>query len=193
MTKPRPHAFVPLLNAQLSAAQVAVLVACGALFLAASSYIAVPMVPVPVTMQTYAVMLVGALSGWRLGATIVLVWLAAGLAGLPVLAGGTGGIAPFTGPTAGYLASFPFAAAFCGWMAERGWTRRVGPSFLGFLLAQAICLVPGALWLATFVGPAKALAFGVTPFLVGAVIKAALAVASVVVISRFAGPSASAP
>ena len=193
MAKTPSNAFVPLLNAERSAAQIAILVACGALFLAAASYVSVPMVPVPVTMQTYAVMLVGALAGWRFGALIVLVWLAAGLAGLPVLAGGAGGAAPFMGPTAGYLVSFPFAAAFCGWMAERGWTRRIGPSFLGFLLAQAICLVPGAGWLATFVGPAKALAFGVTPFLVGAVIKAALAVCTIAVASRFAGARASAP
>jgi biotin transport system substrate-specific component len=186
-------AFVPLLSVKRSPAQLAILVLCGALFLAASSYISVPMVPVPVTMQTYAVMLVGALAGWRYGALIVLVWLAAGLAGLPVLAGGAGGVAHFIGPTAGYLASFPFAAAFCGWMAERGWTGRLGLSFLGFLLAQAICLVPGALWLATFVGPAKALAFGVTPFLVGAVIKAALAVATIAIVGRFAGARASAP
>nr|WP_245576912.1 biotin transporter BioY [Kaistia adipata] len=181
------------MNAERSATQVAILVACGALFLAASSYISVPMVPVPVTMQTYAVMLVGALAGWRFGALIVLVWLAAGLSGLPVLAGGAGGVAPFMGPTAGYLASFPFAAAFCGWMAERGWTRRIGLSFLGFLLAQAICLAPGAAWLATFVGPEKALTFGVTPFLVGAVIKAALAVCTIAIVSRVAGARTSAP
>lgn len=192
MTDMQSPAFVPLLNATRSPAQIAILVVCGALFLAASSYIAVPMVPVPITMQTYAVMLVGALAGWRFGALIVLVWLAAGLVGLPVLAGGAGGLAHFMGPTAGYLASFPFAAAFCGWMAERGWTRRLAPSFLGFLLAQAICLVPGAIWLATFVGPAKALAFGVTPFLVGAVIKAALAVCTIAIISRFAVKDASA-
>jgi biotin transport system substrate-specific component len=193
VTDTQSPAFVPLLAAKRSPTQIAVLVACGALFLAASSYIAVPMVPVPVTMQTYAVMLVGALAGWRYGALIVLVWLAAGLAGLPVLAGGAGGLAPFTGPTAGYLASFPFAAAFCGWIAERGWTRRIAWSFAGFLLAQAICLVPGALWLSTFVGPAKALAFGVTPFLVGAVIKAALAVCTLVVIGRLVGGRASTP
>ena len=78
-------------------------VAVGSIALTLSSYISVPMVPVPVTMQTLAVTLVGALLGRRLGAITVMAWLAQAMAGLPVLANGAGGIHHFAGPTAGYL------------------------------------------------------------------------------------------
>ncbi len=93
----------------------------GTLVLAASSQVSVPMVPVPMTMQTLAVTLVGALYGWRLGGLTILVWLAQGALGLPVFAGGSGGFVRFFGPTAGYLLAFPIAGALTGWLVERGW------------------------------------------------------------------------
>ena len=176
--------FVPLRLDGRPLAHKAALVFIGTLFLAASSYIEVPMVPVPVTMQTYAVLIVGALAGWRLGAITVIAWLAEAFVGFPVLSGGAGGAMHFVGPTAGYLFGFPLVAAFAGWLAEQGWTRKIVPAFLGLLLAQAICFVPGALWLATFTGLEKAIALGVTPFIVGAVLKAALAVCTLVVAKR---------
>ena len=77
----------------------------GACVLAASSKISVPLPPVPVTMQTFAVTLVAALMGWRLGALTILAWLGEAALGLPVLASATGGIHHFAGPTAGYLFS----------------------------------------------------------------------------------------
>ena len=98
--------------------------------------------------------------------------------GLPVLAGGAGGLAYFAGPTGGYLAAFPIAAAMTGWMAERGWNgRRVGLAFASMLAANLLCLALGALWLSSTLGIEKAVAFGVTPFLVGALIKSALGAA----------------
>ena len=104
-----------------SAAIKVLAVLFGTLVLTASSHISVPMVPVPMTMQTLAVTLVGALYGWRLGGLTILVWLAQGALGLPVFAGGTGGLARFLGPTGGYLLAFPVAGALTGWLVERGW------------------------------------------------------------------------
>lgn len=80
-------------------------VVVGTIMLTLSSYITVPMYPVPVTMQTYAILMVGALYGWRMGTLTVIAWLGQAAIGMPVLAGGTGGPAVFVGPTAGYIFS----------------------------------------------------------------------------------------
>jgi biotin transport system substrate-specific component len=152
----------------------------GTLLLALSSHVSVPMVPVPITMQTFAVTLVGALYGWRLGTITIIVWLVEGAAGLPVFApGGASGIARFAGPTAGYLLAFPFAAAAVGWLAERGWNgHRPLLAFAAMLAGNALCLLLGAAWLATIVGPGRAITAGVAPFIVGGVLKAALGAAT---------------
>jgi len=151
----------------------------GALFLTLSSYVVVPMYPVPTTMQTFAVMLVGAVYGWRLGAVTILAWLAEAAAGLPVLAGGAGGLAHFAGPTAGYLLAFPIAGATVGWLAERGWNgRRFGLALAAMLIGAAICLAIGFAWLSVLIGMEKAFALGVAPFVVAAAAKAVLAAAA---------------
>ncbi|PYE88672.1 biotin transporter BioY [Phyllobacterium leguminum] len=170
--------FSPLrLDSRSTATKIAAVLA-GTLILAVTSQIEVPMLPVPITLQTLIVPLIGALYGWRLGALTVLAWLVEGAMGLPVLAGGMGGLPFFAGPTAGYLASFPIIAALTGWLAERGWNgRNVLLAFTSFLAANALCLMLGAAWLSTLVGFEKAVAFGVTPFLIGALIKSALGAA----------------
>ena len=156
----------------------------GSLLLALSSQIKVPMYPVPMTMQTFAVTLVGALYGWRLGAVTVLAWLLQAAAGLPVLAGGAGGIAHFVGPTGGYLIAFPVVAVLTGWLAERGWNgHRVGFALLAMLAGNALCLLIGAAWLAILIGPAKAIAAGIVPFILGAMLKSALAAAALKVLA----------
>ena len=147
----------------------------GTLFLALSSFIEVPMVPVPVTMQTFAVALVGALYGWRLGGITIVTWLIQGAIGLPVLAGGAAGAHHFVGPTAGYLFAFPIAGMAMGWLAERGWNgHRPFLAFVGMLIGNALCLVLGAAWLAVLIGTEQAVMAGIVPFLTGAVLKAAL-------------------
>lgn len=173
------HAFSPLdLQSRPLSWQVGA-VALGTLFLALSSYIEVPMVPVPVTMQTFAVALVGALFGWRLGAITVVAWLAEGAMGLPVLAGGAGGLQHFAGPTAGYLAAFPVAAALMGWLAERGWNgNRVLLAFAGMALSNAACLLIGGAWLSVLIGAERGIMLGIVPFLPGAVLKAAFGAAT---------------
>lgn len=159
--------------------------AAGSLALTLSSYIEVPMVPVPVTMQTLAVAMVGALLGRKLGMLTVMAWLAQAMAGLPVLAGGAGGIHHFAGPTAGYLVAFPIMAWMTGWLAERGWNGlRPWRAFLGMVAANLLCLALGGIWLASLVGPMQAVALGVTPFLIGAVLKSGLGAALLAVLAR---------
>lgn len=157
----------------------------GSLFLTLSSYVVVPMVPVPVTMQTFAVTLVGALLGWRLGGMAVMVWLTEAAIGLPVLAGGSGGLPHFFGPTGGYLFAFPIATIAVGWLTERGWNgHRPTLAFLAALSGNALCLLLGAIWLATSIGIEKAIAAGVTPFIVGAILKSVLAAATLRLMAR---------
>ncbi|MBP1883007.1 biotin transporter BioY [Sinorhizobium mexicanum] len=158
----------------------ALFVLAGTAFLALSSQISVPMVPVPITMQTFAVTMIGVIYGWRLGGVTILAWLTEAIVGLPVLANGAGGIGHFAGPTAGYLVSFPLIGGLAGWLAARGWAGdRVILSFLAHLSANVLCLVIGAAWLATLIGLEKAVMLGAVPFLLGAVMKSALAAAVV--------------
>ena len=139
------------------------------------------MYPVPVTMQTLAVLMVGALMGPRLGAAMVVSWLALALAGAPVLASGAGGPAAFIGPTAGFLASFPVAAVLAGYVARAG---HPAAHFAGFLALHGLILAMGWAWLATLIGPEAAFTAGVAPFLIGALIKAALAASLLVVLPK---------
>jgi biotin transport system substrate-specific component len=174
----RAHAFSPLRLVERSPALQVGAVLFGTALMTASSYISVPMVPVPMTMQTLAATLIGALYGWRLGAITIAVWLLQGALGLPVFSNGTGGIARLAGPTAGYLYAFALAAAVTGWLAERGWTGdRVVRAFASMLLGNALILIMGWAWLAHMIGGEKAFWAGVAPFVLGAVVKSALGAA----------------
>jgi len=154
-------------------------VIAGTALLTLSSYITVPMVPVPMTMQTFAVTLIGALYGWRLGAFTIIAWLIEGASGLPVLAGGSAGLVHFFGPTGGYLFAFPVTGAVVGWLAERGWNaNRVVMAFFAMLIGNALCLVLGGAWLAVMIGTGPAITAGVTPFILAAVLKSVLGAAS---------------
>jgi biotin transport system substrate-specific component len=174
----RHSGFDPL---RLSARPLAVkllFVLSGTLALAAASQISVPMVPVPVTMQTFAVTMIGALYGWRLGAITVLAWLGEAMLGAPVLANGAGGVSPFVGPTAGYLLAFPLMALLVGWLAEKDWTGdNIVRSFMAHLAANALSLVVGGAYLAWLIGAEKGWLLGVAPFILGGVLKSALAAA----------------
>ncbi len=181
-------AFDPLRLGQRSLIAKTVFVLAGTFVLALASRIEVPMVPVPITMQTFAITMIGALYGWRLGAVTVLAWLGEAAIGFPVLAGGAGGMAPFMGPTAGYLVSFPIIAALVGWLAERGWSgNRVVRSFLAHLSANTLCLAIGGAWLAALIGAEKGWLLGVAPFILGAVLKSALAAAVLKTVQVYGG------
>lgn len=182
---PAARGFDPLGISGRSLPVQAALLLFGTGVLALASQISVPMVPVPITMQTFALTMIGVLYGWRLGALTVLAWLGEAMMGLPVLANGGGGLAPFVGPTAGYLVSFPIIAALAGYLAEKGWTgNHVVKSFLAHLYANILCLAIGGAWLAWLLGVEKGLALGVTPFILGAVLKSALAAALLLALAR---------
>lgn len=171
-------AFSPLRLSDRSPLVQACAVLIGTGILALSSQISVPMVPVPVTMQTLAVTLIGAFYGWRLGSVTIVAWLLEGALGLPVFSKGAAGAAHFIGPTGGYLFSFPIVGALVGWLAERGWNGRNLPlAFAAMLLAHALCLAIGAVWLATLIGFERAVIAGVVPFLLGSLVKSALGAA----------------
>lgn len=157
----------------------------GVIVLALSSRIAIPMAPVPITLQTLAVTLIGALYGWRLGGLTVVVWLIAAALGLPLLSDGAGGPEPFAGATAGYLFAFPLAAALMGVLTARGWSgARPGLAFAALLLGNGLCLTLGAAWLAAQIGVSTALDAGVIPFLPGAVVKSAVGAVMLVALAR---------
>ncbi len=168
------------------------LVLAGSLLMALTAQISIPLpfTPVPITGQTFGVLLIGALLGPRLGALTMLLYLAQGLMGLPVFAGGRSawtpssipGIPVIIGPTAGYLFSFPIAAAVVGALAHRGWDRRVRTALPAMILGNIIILALGFLWLAgataLFRGSVDVLALlnmAVLPFLPGDAIKILLA------------------
>ena len=158
------------------------LVVAGSLALAVSAQISIPMWPVPLTLELYAVFLIGAFYGWRLGVATIVAWLLQGSLGLPVFAHGTGGLASFTGPTAGYLLSFPLVGALAGLVAMRNRQVFRPLRVLALLwLAGMVCLLAGWAWLSTIMGVRQAWVIGVVPFLLCDAIKAALAAATLAV------------
>jgi len=154
----------------------AVWVVGGSLFVALSARIVVPLPfsPVPVTGQTLAVLLLGALLGSRRGALCLLVYLTEGIVGLPVFASG-GGLAYLMGPTGGYLAGFVAAAFLTGLLAEHGWDRRVGSTLLAMFLGNVAIYAFGLSRLVHFVGSERVLALGLLPFIPGDLVKMAIA------------------
>lgn len=143
--------------------------------LAAQVAIPLPFTPVPVTGQTFAVLLIGAALGARRAFLAQVLYLVEGASGLPVFAGGAAGAQVLVGPTAGYLFAFPFAAALTGWLAERAWDRRFLTMFVVMLLGSSVIFALGVAWLARFVPSSQVFATGLLPFLPGDVIKTSLA------------------
>jgi biotin transport system substrate-specific component len=160
----------------------AVLIVGGSLVIAACAQIAIGY-PVPITGQTFAVLMVAALLGARRGALCILTYLAEGLLGLPVFAQGKAGLAAFLGPTGGYLVGFIFAACVVGALSDRTWDRRVLTTVAAMILGNLAIYACGLAWLlclAHVSGKSLAgavLAVGLYPFLVGDLLKIALAAA----------------
>ncbi|WP_282609017.1 biotin transporter BioY [Pelagibius sp. Alg239-R121] len=175
------EALWPSSGRTMPAARTVLLVVAGSLLLTLSAKIQIPFYPVPMTMQTFVVLGLGMALGWRLGAASVALYLVQGAAGLPVFAGTPEkgiGLAYMMGPTGGYLLGFLLAAALCGWLAERGWDRKVLTTALAMLIGNAVIYVPGVLYLGVLFGWDKPiLEWGMTPFLLGDLTKLALAAA----------------
>lgn len=138
------------------------------LLIAASAHINVPFWPVPMTLQTFAVVLIAATAGTSLGLAAMVAYLIEGALGLPVFASGVGA-AVLVGPTAGYFAGMVAAMVIVG--TARGGVQTA----IGMLAATCMIYLAGAVWLAQFVGIDRAIAMGVMPFLLGDLVKMALA------------------
>lgn len=153
------------------------LVSAGALLVALLAQVRIPLpfTPVPLTGQTFAVLLVGAALGSRRGFASLSLYTLIGALGLPVFAGAASGLAYAFGPTGGYLFGFIAAAYVTGLLAERGLERSIRTSLLPFLAGTIIIYALGATWLAFFVGAEAAIAKGILPFLPGDILKLALA------------------
>ena len=151
----------------------AVLVVGFACLTAAFAQISFWIGPVPITGQTFAVLLTGAFLGSRRGALSQLSYLAIGATGIPYwfALGGPPGIARLIGPTGGYLIGFVAVAFLVGWLAERGWDRRIWTAVLAMLAGEAVLYVFGLSWLTRFVPGDKVLQTGLYPFIIGDLIK----------------------
>jgi biotin transport system substrate-specific component len=144
---------------------------------AAGAYIAIPIGPVPIVLQNLFIMLAGLLLGGRWGLISVAVYLLAGAVGLPVFAGGTGGVGKFVGPTGGYLLGFAAAAYLIGLISESG-RGRVAIDVLAMVAGTLIIYAFGVSWLKVVTGMSfsKAVTVGMLPFLIGDVLKIAAAI-----------------
>ncbi|MDL2329138.1 biotin transporter BioY [Desulfosarcina sp. OttesenSCG-928-A07] len=153
----------------IHAALMAALTAVGA-------YIAIPVGPVPIVLQNMFVLLAGLLLGSRWGLVSMGIYVLAGIMGLPVFAGGTGGVGRFFGPTGGYLLTYPAVAYLVGFISEKGGHRVVTDVF-AMMAGMALTYAVGVPWLAMVTGMSltKAVAVGLIPFIPGCFIKVAAA------------------
>lgn len=161
--------------------QAVVVLACGAL-MGLFAQIAIPLPLVPITGQTFGVLLFGVLLGRRRGALAMLAYLGEGLVGLPVFANATSawspsalGVPVILGPTAGYLLAFPVAAYVVGALAERGWDRTFWSAAVAMGLGSLVIYTFGVSWLAHALGWKLAFVYGVLPFWGGDLLKLLLA------------------
>ena len=143
--------------------------------LAAQFYFPLPFSPVPITGQTFAVLLLAALYGHNRGGLTVLTYLILGIAGRPVFASGTFGIATILGPTGGYLIGFLPAAYVVGFLSKCGWDRKAWSTAISMIIGNIIIYLFGISWLSQFVGWDNVLQTGFLPFLIGDAAKIALA------------------
>ncbi len=167
-----------LVNDQNTLARNIMLAVAGSIALWISAKVQVPFLPVPMTLQTLVVLIIGMAYGWRLGAATIALYLAQGAAGLPVFAGTPEkgiGLAYMVGPTGGFLIGFVLAAIAVGYLAERGWDRNIVSTAGAMLIGNALIYIPGLFWLSTLTGWDKAIEFGIKPFLLGDLFKLVLA------------------
>ena len=151
----------------------------GTLALTVSAKTQIPFWPIPMTMQTFVVLVIGMAYGSRLGVVTVALYLLEGALGMPVFAGTPEkgvGIAYMMGPTGGYLLGFVVAAWACGWMAERGFDRSPLKSLVAMSVGHALIFVFGVVWLAQLMGFEKAVMVGVVPFWAATIAKTLLGV-----------------
>lgn len=149
------------------------------LLTALAAQIVIPIGPVPITGQTFAVLLTGALLGSRLGAMAMIAYLVEGASGLPFFAGGMAGLPHLLGPTGGYLIAFPAAAFITGAFAEQGWDRRFFTAAAAMAIGSIVIILCGWLWFSylTHTSPLVVLQLTALKFIPGDIIKISLAAA----------------
>jgi biotin transport system substrate-specific component len=149
------------------------------LLTALAAQVVIPIGPVPITGQTFAVLLTGALLGSRLGAMAMIAYLVEGASGLPFFSGGHGGLLHLMGPTGGYLIAFPAAAFITGAFAEHGWDRKFLSAAAAMAIGSLVIMLSGWLWFSLVMrtSPALTLFITVLKFIPGDLIKVALAAA----------------
>lgn len=150
-----------------------------------SSYITVPLYPVPVTAQTLVVLLIGLSFGPQLAFMTISLYLFQGAIGLPVFAGGAGGLGALFGPTGGYLFGFLAAGSLLGFLARRGFGKSFVTTIIAMVAGNAVIYLLGVSWLANFIGIENALAHGILPFLYGDALKILTAAALMPVAWKF--------
>jgi biotin transport system substrate-specific component len=164
----------------------------GAVLTAVAAQIAIPMWPVPITGQTFAVLLVGAVLGASRGALSMITYFSLGAAGLPVFTGAVAGIT--FGTTFGYLVGFIAAAAVVGWLSQLNWHKKVTGVLASFLVGNAVIYLFGLPWLAFALSNlnvasdfSSVMMAGLVPFLIGDAIKMALAAAALPLAWKYLG------
>lgn len=170
----RPLVIADLLPGSLVRDALLVVGAAGLVGILAQLSLHLSFTPVPITGQTLGVLLAGTALGWRRGSAALALYAVAGVAGVPWFADHASG---YVGASFGYVVGFVLCAALCGWLAERGADRSVLKSVPAMVAGELVMYGVGVLWLALdlHVGPARAIALGLTPFLVGDAVKAAVA------------------
>lgn len=167
------------------------LVALGVALLAIAAKLRIPMWPVPITMQTFVVLAVGAAYGPALGGVTMLAYLGLGALGFDVFTGSSTevhGLAYMAGTTGGYLVGFLLATLVMGVLARRGWDRSMGRMALAMVIGTALIYVPGVAWLGQIIGWEKpVLELGLYPFLAGDALKLALAALTFPAVWRLVG------
>ncbi len=147
------------------------------LLLVATSYISfnLPYSPVPITGQTFGVLLIAMALGRVRAVGVVTAYLLEGISGLPVFAGGTAGFPILIGPTGGYLFGFLAGAYVIGWLADQGWDKSYLKSIVAMIIGSAVIFSFGLIWLAKFVPAGSLLSLGLIPYLPGSIVKITLA------------------
>jgi biotin transport system substrate-specific component len=178
-TYAQPDTLIGAALAPLDRTRSVSLVFAFSLLVALSAQIVIPVGPVPITAQTFAVLLTGALLGSRMGAAAIIIYLAEGAIGLPFFSLGRGGIGHLLGPTGGYLVAFPAAAFVTGAFAEHGWDKRFLTAAAAMAIGSLIIMLSGWTWFSLITNTPMSVSFPITVlrFIPGDIIKILLAAA----------------
>src|SRR6266404_4993492 len=155
----KPDTLIGAALAPLDLTRSVGLVVAFSLLTALAAQVVIPIGPVPITGQTFAVLLTGALLGSRLGAMAMIAYLIEGASGLPFFYGGHGGLAHLFGPTGGYLVAFPAAAFIAGAFAEHGWDRRFVTAAAAMAVGSILIMLSGWAWFSVVVETLTMLTF----------------------------------